>query len=157
MCSAKLKDEFAVDEVKIAELYISGRMDVDELKSMFGVTQKDIKEAVRNRTNEAVNSLVTKAYRELEVTDPFVFNRIPDEKPPNWSSKYTSKAVHKKGTKIAMAVELVQGHYDAGSLTRANRARIIKEIIKTLGLRNEMTAATYFADAMKLAKIDYTG
>lgn len=145
------------DQVQVAELFISGRVSVDNLKSLLGITKTQIKVAVRRHSNEAANRLVSAAYDSLEITDPFVFNREPEERPTGWTSKYTPSAVIKKGTKISMAMDIVQTHFDNGTLTRDNRDRIVKQIAKVLKLKNEQTAATYFADSRKLADLQYTG
>lgn len=152
-----MKNGKSYDEVKVAEVFISGAMGLDDVKDIFGITKAQVKAAVRNNAGEAANRLVSIAYDTLEITDPYVFNRKPQDRPVNWSSKYTPSALEKKGTKINMAIEIIKTHHDEGTLTRDNRSNIVKEIQKKLNLgKSEATAKTYWADAKKLSGLHYT-
>jgi hypothetical protein len=152
-----MKNEPKLDHRKISELFISGKMSAEDIKAISGLTKTQIKNAVRKHANDAVNHMVSVAYESLDIADPFVFNRQPQERPTGWSSKYNPKSVAKKGTKIGNAVDIIESHYKKGTLVRDNRGRVIKEIKKSLKLKNDMTAATYFSDAKKLSGLDYTG
>ncbi|WP_116365143.1 hypothetical protein [Parahaliea mediterranea] len=147
----------SVDAVQIAELLISQKLDIEELKKLTGLTKAQIKSILRDNAQEAANRLVSKAFTALDIPDPFLFNRQPEDRPTNWSSKYTPSAGTKKGSKISQAVAILKAHSDSGTLLRENRAEIVEEIANKLKLKNEMTASTYFADAKRLADVEYSG
>lgn len=145
-----------IDNTTLATLFISRKLSLVEIETTLGINRKRLKKAVRDHSQEAANHLINQAYETLEITDPFVFNKNAEHRPASWKSKYTPSARAKTGTKIGRAVAILRKHHENGSLTRANRPFIVKEIQKALSLKNELTAKTYFCDARKLASLEYS-